>query len=166
MPTSPGCTRWVPGLRWWVLRALCCAARRILEAHTVGAAVCRACSAGAAGHAAQQQGVCPTALHTVAQTNALTTPGPLTLPLPLHPPTHRRLRLRLQSEIRVSVEGNVVRFGHQAHPDREQKDEKEEGIFHRSERVRWGAASTAEFSRFPQCHSRTHARTQTLTPAP
>ena len=91
-------------------------------------------------------------------------PRPLTPPLPLHPLTHRR-RLRLQSEIRVSVEGNVVRFGHQAHPDREQKDEKEEGIFHRSERVRWGAASTAGFSRFPQRHSRTHAHTQALMPA-
>lgn len=40
-----------------------------------------------------------------------------------------------KSEIRVSVDGNVVRFGHQPHPDREQKDEQESGIFHRAERV-------------------------------
>lgn len=40
-----------------------------------------------------------------------------------------------QSEIRVSVDGNVVRFGHQPHPDREQMDEQEPGIFHRAERV-------------------------------
>ncbi|PRW56077.1 tRNA-splicing ligase-like protein [Chlorella sorokiniana] len=39
------------------------------------------------------------------------------------------------SEIRVSVDQNVVRFGHQPHPDREQKDEEEQGIFHRAERV-------------------------------
>lgn len=31
-----------------------------------------------------------------------------------------------KSEIRVSVDGNVVRFGHQPHPDREQKDEEEQ----------------------------------------
>lgn len=30
-----------------------------------------------------------------------------------------------QSEIRVTVDGQIVRFGHQPHPDREQKDEKE-----------------------------------------
>ena len=62
---------------------------------------------------------------------------------PFHPPPPA-CRRRLQSEIRVSVEGNVVRFGHQAHPDREQKDEKEEGIFHRSERVRWGTTASAQ----------------------
>ena len=63
-------------------------------------------------------------------------------PAPLSPPPR-------QSEIRVSVEGNVVRFGHQAHPDREQKDEREEGVFHRSERVRWGLQGTAVLCQLP-----------------
>lgn len=31
-----------------------------------------------------------------------------------------------QSEIRVTVDGNIVRFGHQPHPDREAQDEKEQ----------------------------------------
>ncbi len=38
-------------------------------------------------------------------------------------PQSARLLGRPQSEIRVSVDANVVRFGHQPHPDREQKDE-------------------------------------------
>ncbi|PSC67475.1 hypothetical protein C2E20_8857 isoform B [Micractinium conductrix] len=40
-----------------------------------------------------------------------------------------------KTEIRVSMDGNVIRFGHQPHTDREQKDEDEPGIFHRAERV-------------------------------
>ena len=40
-----------------------------------------------------------------------------------------------KSEIRVSTDGEVVRFGHQAHPDRQAKDEAEPGVFHRCERV-------------------------------
>lgn len=43
-------------------------------------------------------------------------------PATLHPPTLHPP----QTEIRVSVDGNVVRFGHQPHPDREQKDEEEQ----------------------------------------
>ena len=43
-----------------------------------------------------------------------------------------------KSEIRVSTEGVVVRFGHQPHPDRQAKDEAEQGVFHRTERVRCG----------------------------
>lgn len=40
-----------------------------------------------------------------------------------------------KSEIKLQVDGQVLRFGHQAHPDREKADEQEPGIFHRSERV-------------------------------
>jgi len=41
-----------------------------------------------------------------------------------------------KSQIHVDVhDNNVLRFGHNPHAAREEEDEKEEGVFHRAERV-------------------------------
>lgn len=39
-----------------------------------------------------------------------------------------------KKEIKISVHDDIVRIGHERHPDREKTDEQERGIFHRAER--------------------------------